>query len=115
MGGELQRVEQRREDGLARVRSNKPHIFPDRAPWQQAGLLEHHSERPSVTNDGARIILVETGDDPQHRGLAAAGVADEPAILAASQRELHVAEHVETLAGLPTKYLVRDAHIKQCG
>ena len=76
--GEAERREQRVEIGVSRLRRAEPHVLFDRAPRQQARLLEHHAE-PAVLRQahGAGEIAVDPGDDAQKRRLAAAGRADQ--------------------------------------
>ena len=101
---------------VSSIRRDQADILFDRAPRQQPRLLEHHAERAVVGEpDGAVVVAVEAGDDPQQRGLAAARRADERADLAVAQREIDVAEHVELIAGRSRKGLSGDANLKQSG
>ena len=68
------------------MRRGEPHVLLDRAPRQQPRLLEHHAERAVGGQlDAALEIAVEPGDDPQQRGLAAAGRPDQRGDLAAAR------------------------------
>ena len=61
-------------------------------------------------------IVVEPGDDAQHRGLAAAGRADEARRPRPLQREADAAQHLDALArGGLERLLPRDSHLKRHG
>jgi hypothetical protein len=68
---------------------------------------------PTRAHDAAAIIAVETGDDPEHRGLAAAGRADEHGHLATAEHEADVAQHLQPLAGGSYEGFLLDLDIKQ--
>src|SRR3954453_6451038 len=55
----------------------------------EAGALD----RLAVNDHGALARLVESGENIQHRGLAAAGMADHAAELATRHRQPQVLEH----------------------
>ena len=70
------------------------------APWQQRVALEDHGaveagalDRLPVDDDGAFAGLVEAGQNIEHRGLAAAGMADHAAEFAARHRQPEILEH----------------------
>ena len=75
------------------------------APRQQRVALEDHRaveagalDRLPVDDDGALARLVEPGQDVQHGGLAAAGVADHAAEFAAPHRQPEILEHRDLTA-----------------
>src|SRR4029450_3322081 len=75
-------------------------VAEHRTPRQECVALEDHGAVEArsfnplpVDDDRALARLVEAGEDVEHRGLAAAGVADHAAELAARHREPKVFEH----------------------
>ena len=80
-------------------------VAEHRAPRQQRMALEDHGaveagafDRLSVDDDSAFARLVEARQNIQHRGLAAAGMADHAAELAARHREPEILEHRDLAA-----------------
>ena len=80
-------------------------VAEHRAPRQQRMALKDHGaveagafDRLPVDDDGALARLVEPGQNVQHRGLAAAGMADHAAEFAARHREPEVLEHRDLAA-----------------
>src|SRR4030088_1004991 len=76
-----------------------------RAPRQQRVALENHGaveagalDRLPIDNHRALARLVEPGEDVQHRGLAAAGVADHAAEFAARHRKPEIFEYRDLAA-----------------
>src|SRR5262245_33261195 len=70
------------------------------APRQERVTLENHRaiearalDRLPVDDDNARRGYVEAGQDVEHRGLAAAGMADDAGELAAAHRHPQILEH----------------------
>jgi hypothetical protein len=57
-------------------------------------------------------IAVESRDDPQQRGLAAAGRPDQRGDLPAEEAERKLAEHLELAAGGSAKRLLFDVDVK---
>jgi len=75
------------------------------APRQQRMTLEDHGaveagalDRLPIDDHGAFARLVEAGEDVQHRGLAAAGVADHAAEFPARHRQPEILEHGDLAA-----------------
>ena len=75
-------------------------VAHDGAPRQQRMALEDDGavdarafDRLAVDDDGAFRRRVEAGEDVEHGGLAAAGVADDAGELAALHRQPQVLEH----------------------
>ena len=65
---------------------------------------------PAVDQDVAGGGVLEPGDDPQQRGLAAAGRADEDAELAVGDLEVDALDHVDRTEGLGDSCEVERAH-----
>ncbi len=113
MSGEAERLEQRIERAVARQRRGEPHVLLDRAPRQQPRLLKYHAER-AVSRQLHRAIvgLVQSRDDAQQRGLAAAGGADERGHFAGAQAERERAQHIALAPRRRGKGFVLDGDIK---
>lgn len=70
-------------------------IVLDRAPGQQAGLLENVADAGPLRHlDAALETAIETGHDVEQRGLAAAGGTGEDHRFARSQGEVQAAENL---------------------
>ncbi len=110
---QLQDLEQCVQPGFVRLRSGQPYVIIDRAPWQQARFLEYHADAGvRCMDDAAAIIGIETGHDPQHRGLAAAGWPDQCDQFAVIEGECEIAQHVDPLAGGVDECLLFDRDFK---
>ena len=90
-------------------------VAEHRAPRQQRVALEDHGaveagalDRLPVDDDRALARLVEAGQNVQHRGLAAAGMADHAAEFAARHRQPEILEHGD-LAAIRAGIAPRDA------
>ena len=87
----------------------------NRTPRQQARFLEYHSERPRRTTDRAFKIQIETSNQAQYRGLAAARRADEGRDFAGAEFERYIAQDIVALARGCHVALARDQNVKRGG
>src|SRR5262249_28467044 len=79
----------------------------------QAWLLEHHAERAVRGQRHAAFeIAVEPRDDPQQRGLAAAGWPGQRGDLPIAEAERKLAEHMELPAGGSVKRFLLAGRVK---
>src|SRR5262249_24123092 len=113
MSLEAERLEQHLEAGSGCPRGGEPHVLLDRAPRQQAWLLEHHGKGAGGGDRNIAFeITIEARDDPQQRGLPAAGRPDQRGDLSAAKAERKLAEHVELPARGGAKRLLPDVDVK---
>jgi hypothetical protein len=106
--------------GCHAVQLERQHDVPrDRAPRQQAGLLERDAvvlveprlpRRLAEHGERAAGRLVEVGDEAHEGGLAASARADERDELAGRDREVDALERAH-LAGARLEHLVDTAHL----
>src|SRR5215475_12422052 len=95
MSAQLEHLEQGRKPLRIDIRRGQANVVLDRAPWQQPRLLEYHADAllPG-TRDVPLKVAIETSEDAQQRGLAAAGGADDDADLSRFERERDMAQHL---------------------
>ena len=113
---ELEGLKQSRELLLRKIRCHQSHVVLDRAPRQQPWFLEHHGELAALRRTKrSGEIRIETGNDAQHGGLAAARRANQNPDLADRHSQCDVAEHLEDLAARGPIGFMRNANVKQFG
>ncbi|MCY1355821.1 hypothetical protein D9M69_422570 [compost metagenome] len=94
-----------REDAL-RLQPERD-VVPDAAPRVQRGILEHHDARGIGVGDGRAVLqdlarrgLVQAGDEPQQRGLAAAAGAEQGDEFTGRDAEVDIVEDLQALVAM---------------
>jgi hypothetical protein len=93
---------------------NKPHIFRPTAR-AAAAVLEHHADPCADRRETRPKVVVEAGENPEHRTLAAAGWADEDAYLSGIERKADAGDHVVLFARRVPERLAGDIDLKPHG
>ena len=107
--------------GLARVAcaDDGNIVFPRRVITREASASEENEEVSAGTFQEAlargEYAMVEAGQNPQHRALAAAGWTDEDADLAGIERKGDAGNHVVPLARRVLEPLAGDLDLKPHG
>src|SRR6185437_5717887 len=116
MAAQLEHFEQSRKPFRIDIRCGETNVVLDRPPRQKPRLLEHHPDPLfSGPRDATLIVLIEPGEDPQQRGLAAAGGADDDADFSRFERESDMAQHLVALSGRVRIFLAGNFDFKPHG
>ena len=89
-------LRRRAPEQLERQRDVREHV----PPRQQMRVLEDHADALIGAPHAAALRLIEAGDEPQQRGLAAARGPEQRHEIAAGDREVDSGQRVNLAAGL---------------